>query len=50
MNCKIMKEWIDMEMEHTNSPKVARKIVKQHINEWGCKYYPELKKMEKKLK
>ena len=49
MDCKIKKKWIDLEMEHTNSRKVAKKIAKDHIRESGCKYYPELIKLEKKL-
>ena len=50
MACKIKKEWIDMELEHTSDRKVARKIAKDHLREFGCDYYPELIKLEKKLK
>jgi hypothetical protein len=49
MKCKIKKSWVDIELEHTKSRKVARKIVKDHLKEMGCNYYPELIKMEKKL-
>lgn len=50
MKCKIRKSWLDAEMEHTNSRKVARRIVSDHIREHGCSYYPALLKMETKLK
>lgn len=49
VNCKIKKSWINLEMEHTKSKMVARKIVKDHIREFGCSYYPSLKKMEKNI-
>jgi len=49
MVCKIKKSWVDIELEHTKSRKVARKIASDHVKEYGCKYYPALKKMEKKL-
>ena len=49
-----------VEMEHTNCMRVARTIAKIHLMETGKKnkktgkissrYYPELKKMERKLK
>ena len=38
-----------VEMEHTNSKKVARKIALDHLKEHP-RYYIELRKMEKKLK
>jgi len=50
MVCMIRKKWVDLEMEHTNNRKKAEKIVEDHIREYGCNYYPELIKMEKKLK
>ncbi len=50
MNCKIRKKWIDIEMEHTKSRSKAREIVKEHLQEWGCPYYPALIKMEKRLR
>ena len=50
MKCKLDKTWINLEMEHTKNRNVAKKIVKDHIKEFGCSYYPELIKMEKKLK
>lgn len=50
MNCHIKKSWIELEKEHTKSTKEATKIVKDHLREFGCRYYPELIKMEKKLK
>ena len=49
-HCDIEKKWINMEMEHTDNASEAKKIVKDHIRQYGCKYYPELIKMEKKLK
>lgn len=50
MSCKIKKAWIKLEKEHTKSNKAAIKIVKDHIREHGCKYYPELIKLDRKLK
>lgn len=50
MGCKIKKEWIKIEMEHTKSMKEAEKIVRDHLREHGCDYYPQLIKLEKKLK
>ena len=49
MECKLKKKWIEIEMEHTKNPAIARKIAKDHILEYGCDYYPALLKMEKKL-
>ena len=49
MVCKIRKKWIDIEMEHTENRAEATKIAKDHLKEFGCAYYPELIKMEKKL-
>jgi hypothetical protein len=54
-----VQEGIKIELEHTDDPKVATEIVKDHIAETGGKdqdgkirsdYYPELKAMEKQLK
>ena len=50
MTCKIDRKWIALEMEHTSNPAIARKIVQDHIKEFGCQYYPSLIKMEKRLK
>ena len=50
MGCKIKKEWVNIELEHTSDLKEARKIVNQHISKHGCAYYPELIKLEKRLK
>ena len=50
MTCKILKKWVNLEMEHTKNRFIARKIVEDHVNEYGCKYYPELIEMEKELK
>lgn len=50
MPCKIKKKWIELEKEHTTSNKMARKIAEDHVKEFGCDYYPELLKMERKLK
>jgi len=49
MGCKIKKSWIDIELEHTTSRSKSRKIVKDHMKEFGCAYYPALIKMETKL-
>jgi hypothetical protein len=53
--CKFNKEQLQIgtkiEMEHTDSKKVAERIAKQHLCEFpGKKYYSELVKLEKKLK
>jgi len=45
----IPKKWVKIEMEHTKSPRVARKIAADHIKEHGRLYYPALIKMEKNL-
>jgi hypothetical protein len=50
LNCKIKKEWIEIEKEHTNSTEKAKKIVKDHLAEYGCEYYPELIKLTRRLK
>lgn len=50
MNCRLKKEWIDLELEHTKDRNFAKKIAKDHVKEFGCGYYPELIKLEKKLK
>lgn len=50
MKCKIKQAWIEIEKEHTSSEREAKKIVQDHIREHGCAYYPELIKLEKKLK
>lgn len=51
--CKFNKAQVKIgtkiEMEHTNSPRVAEKIAKQHLCE-SSKYYEALKQMEKNLK
>lgn len=49
MACKIKKAWVNIELEHTNSRKMARKIAGDHLKEFGCAYYPALIKMEKSL-
>jgi hypothetical protein len=38
-----------IEMEHTNNPKVAERIAKDHLDEFPNDYYTELKKMESLL-
>ena len=49
--CKIKEAWIRMESEeHHKTKKEGKRIVKQHIKELGCGYYPALIKMENKLK
>ena len=56
MKCKIKKSWIKAELEHAhNFPKnlqmpIAKRIATDHVKEIGCGYYPELFKMERKLK
>lgn len=50
MVCLIKKKWVDLEMEHTKDRNKAKKIVQDHIKEYGCNYYPELIKMERRLK
>lgn len=54
MKCKStswgIKVGTKIEMEHTNNPKFARKIAKDHLNEFGDCYYKELLKMEARLK
>lgn len=45
-----MEKWVDVEMEHTKSRRFARKIAQDHVNEFGCKYYPALLKMERRLR
>jgi hypothetical protein len=48
---KPTKQGVKVEMEHTPQKKVARIIAGNHEDEFkGKKYYPALKKMEKKLK
>jgi hypothetical protein len=55
-NCKVKKEWIDVEMEHAHNfpkhlrKKIAEEIACDHIKELGNRYYPELLKMERRLK
>lgn len=49
MACKLKKKWVDIELEHTKSRKVARKIAGDHLKEFGCAYYPALINMEKRL-
>ena len=39
-----------VEKEHTNNHNIAAEIARDHIKELGMKYYPELDKMEKKIK
>ena len=55
--CKLKKSWIKAEMdEHAHlfkkeiQKKMAKKIATDHVRELGCGYYPELFKMEKKLR
>lgn len=50
MGCKVAKKYIEIEKEHTKSDSQARKIACDHIKEFGPRYYPELMKLEKKLK
>jgi hypothetical protein len=50
MKCKIKPSWIKVELEHTSSKRIAKKIATDHVREHGCGYYPALKKMEARLK
>jgi len=50
MVCKLKKQWVDIELEHTSSRKKARKIACDHYKEFGNAYYPALIKMESKLR
>lgn len=43
-----IKEGMEVEKEHTDDPAIQAKIASDHIKE-SEQYYPELKKMEKKL-
>jgi len=45
----IPKKWVKVELEHTKSMRVARKIASDHVKEFGREYYPALLKMERKL-
>ena len=43
-------QWgIDIEKEHTNDPKIAKNIAKDHLSEFK-KYYTHLRKMESEAK
>jgi hypothetical protein len=44
-----LKKGTDVEMEHTYSRKIAKKIAKSHLHESPL-YYVYLEKMEKQLK
>lgn len=44
-----VKMGIEVEKEHTNDPKIAETIAKQHLEE-DPTYYTKLKKMESKFK
>jgi len=43
-------EGAKIEFEHTCNGELAERIAMDHIAEMGYNYYPELEKMEKKLK
>jgi hypothetical protein len=47
---KSLKRGAQVEKEHTSNPNIAREIAKDHVAELGSRYYPELDKMEKKIK
>jgi hypothetical protein len=47
---KKLEEGAKIEAEHTPDKPTQRRIAADHIAELGEKYYPELKKMEKRLK
>jgi len=44
-----LKQWMQMEAEHSPNPMKQRRIVMEHINEHGQNYYPALKRMENRL-
>lgn len=46
----ILRIGMKVESEHTSDPKEQRRIVADHWIELGDAYYPELLKMEKRLK
>lgn len=51
INKNQLKMGIKIEMEHTRSKAIAKKIALDHLREFTTgKYYTELIKMEKKLK
>lgn len=56
VNCKLKRQWINIEMEHAhNFPKnmqrkIAEEIACDHVKELGPEYYPNLIRMEKRLK
>jgi len=50
VNVDDLNNAIKVEMEHTSNPEVAKKIVYDHLAEFGMDYYKELFKMEQKLK
>ncbi len=45
-----MNRWRKMEAEHSPRKQVQSRIVRQHVAEYGMKYYPALKRMEARLK
>ena len=45
-----MIRWRRMEAEHSPSLRVQERIVKQHVAEYGLRYYPALARMERGLK
>ena len=45
-----VREGTEIEYEHTCNTKLAERIAIDHISENGYQYYPELKKMERKLR
>ena len=51
--CRFNKKQLQIgkkvELEHTNNPRIAERIAKQHLCEFP-KYYTALLKMERKLK
>lgn len=50
MNIYDLNKAINVEMEHTSNPEIAKKIVFDHLSEFGMDYYKDLGKMENKLK
>lgn len=55
--CKLKKSWINTELEEhghlfkkEDRLRMVKNITRNHVSELGCGYYPELFKMEKRLR
>lgn len=47
---RMLKLGARVEREHTKNPLLARKIARDHLKEFGNRYYPSLLKMERGLR